>query len=168
MTVVTFRYAGEDDIAALVGLRLRVDAEQERRFGGARWSTTINQNSVARGLKTGRVLLALQDGTLIGAVRIEARKPWAFDLSYFTPVAQALYLHDVNIEPALQGRGHGARLIEEVKSRARDWPADAIRADTFDGAAGASAFYRKCGFKAVGRKTYRSVPLAYFELLLTA
>jgi GNAT superfamily N-acetyltransferase len=166
MPIMIFRYADESDVAELLGLRLRVDADQTRRFGRARWSTAIDQNSVARGLKTGRVLIALQDGRVVGGVRMEARKPWAIDLSYFTPAARPLYLHDVNIEPALQGRGLGAKLVEEVKSRARDWSADAIRVDTFDGAAGAGPFYEKCGFRAVGRKTYRSVPLAYFELLL--
>jgi len=166
MSPLTFRYADENDIAELVRLRLRIDAEQARRFGGARWSTTINEGSVARGLKTGRVLMGLQEGMTVGAVRMETRKPWAIDLAYFTPASRAIYLHDVNIEPALQGHGLGRSLMEEVKSAARDWPADAIRTDTFDGAAGAGPFYEKCGFRAVGRKTYRSVPLAYFELLL--
>ena len=56
MPIMIFRYADESDVAELLGLRLRVDADQTRRFGRARWSTAIDQNSVARGLKTGRVL----------------------------------------------------------------------------------------------------------------
>ena len=38
--------------------------------------------------------------------------------------------------------------------------------DAYDGAAGAGRFYAKCGFLEVGRKTYRGVPLVYFELML--
>jgi GNAT superfamily N-acetyltransferase len=56
--------------------------------------------------------------------------------------------------------------MEEAKAVARAWPADAIRLDAYDHEAGAGEFYRKCGFKEVGRVTYRGVPLVYFELLL--
>jgi hypothetical protein len=31
---------------------------------------------------------------------------------------------------------------------------------------GAGPFYEKCGYRPVGRVTYRKTPLAYFELLL--
>ena len=164
---LSFDFAGQEDVPALLAFRLRVDNEQAHRFGKARWSTTINESSVARGLKTGRVLMAHQDGELIGAVRMETRKPWAIDLSYFTPACRAVYLHDVIVEPRLQRRGIGRALIEEVKSVARQWPVDAVRADAFDGASGAGPFYGKCGFRNVGSKVYRGVPLVYYELQLT-
>jgi hypothetical protein len=48
----------------------------------------------------------------------------------------------------------------------REWPADAIRLDAYDGASGGGPFYRKCGFTEVGRTVYRSTPLVYFEYLL--
>lgn len=164
---LTFRFADHEDVPELLALRLLIDSEHERRFGDARWSTTINENSVARGLKTGRVLMAIQAGKCVGAVRMETRKPWAIDLAYFTPAQRALYLHDVNVEPPLQGRGIGRALIEEVKSIAQQWPVGAIRLDAFDGASGAGPFYEKCGFRRVGSKVYRGVPLIYFELCLT-
>ena len=46
------------------------------------------------------------------------------------------------------------------------WPADAIRLDAYDADAGAGDFYAKCGFREVGKATYREVPLRYFEKLL--
>jgi hypothetical protein len=49
---------------------------------------------------------------------------------------------------------------------ARAWPSQAIRLDAYDADAGAGGFYAKCGFREVGRVTYRTVPLIYFELLL--
>jgi hypothetical protein len=49
---------------------------------------------------------------------------------------------------------------------ARAWPSDALRLDAYDHAAGAGPFYATCGFREVGRVTYRGVPLIYFELLL--
>jgi hypothetical protein len=49
---------------------------------------------------------------------------------------------------------------------AAQWPADAIRLDAFDAEAGAGGFYSKCGFREVGRVSYRNVPLIYFEMLV--
>jgi ribosomal protein S18 acetylase RimI-like enzyme len=56
--------------------------------------------------------------------------------------------------------------MEEARRIATAWPGDAIRLDAWDAAAGAGEFYRKCGFREVGRATYRTAPLVYFEILL--
>jgi hypothetical protein len=45
-------------------------------------------------------------------------------------------------------------------------PSDAIRLDAYNADADAGEFYRKCGFREVGRALYRNVPLIYFEMLL--
>jgi GNAT superfamily N-acetyltransferase len=66
----------------------------------------------------------------------------------------------------MQRQGVGRRLLEEAKIVAAAWPCDAIRLDAYDAAAGAGPFYAKCGFREVGRMTYRGVPLIYFELLV--
>ena len=77
---VTVQFATEADIPELLQLRLSVDADQARRFGNDRWSTTINEKSVARGLKSSRVLIARRRGQIIGTLRMETKKPWAIDL----------------------------------------------------------------------------------------
>jgi hypothetical protein len=64
---LSFRFAAEADIPALLKLRLAVDPDQARRFGNNRWSTSINEKSVARGLKSSRVLVARRHGRIIGA-----------------------------------------------------------------------------------------------------
>jgi predicted N-acetyltransferase YhbS len=163
---LSFRLAGEADGVALLALRLAVDRDQERRFGKARWTTAITEKSIARGLRTSRILLASREGEVIATLRMERKKPWAIDLADFTPARQAVYLHDVDVAPHLQRQGVGRRLMEEAKIAAREWMAEAIRVDAYDGPSGAGAFYAKCGFKEVGHKTYRSVPLVYFEMLL--
>ena len=162
---LSFRFAVESDIAALLTMRLAVDADQARRFGDDRWSTTINEKSVARGLRSSRVLTANQRGRIVGALRMETKKPWAVDLKYFTPGCKTVYLHDVNVEPRLQRSGIGRQLIERANA-ARAWPVDAIRVDAYDGPSGAGPFYCKCGFTEVGHTVYRRVPLVYFELVL--
>lgn len=79
----------------------------------------------------------------------------------------AVYLHDVDVAPERQRAGIGRALIERAKAVAREWPADAIRVDAYDGPSGAGSFYRKCGFTEVGRAVYRRVPLVYFEFVFT-
>jgi len=59
-----------------------------------------------------------------------------------------------------------ALLRQRVMALCAGWPADAIRLDACDAPAGAGAFYAKCGFRAVGRATYRGCPFEYFEQLL--
>ena len=72
---LSFRFATESDIPALLKLRLAVDADQTRRFGKNRWFTTINERSVACGLKSSRVLLARRQGRIVGTLRMETKKP---------------------------------------------------------------------------------------------
>jgi GNAT superfamily N-acetyltransferase len=163
---LSFRFAAEADAPAILALRFAVDAEQEFRFGDDRWTTTISEASVARGLKSSRVVLATSRGRIVGMLRMETKKPWAIDLAYFTPVPKAVYLHDVDVEPRQQRSGIGTQLMERAKSAAREWPVNAIRLDAYDGPAGAGPFYAKCGFTEVGRVVYRSVPLVYYELVL--
>jgi GNAT superfamily N-acetyltransferase len=162
---LSFRFATAGDLAPLLALRLAVYADQAQRFGADRWTTSVTEKSVARALRS-RVLLANRNKRIVGAVRMETKKPWAIDLAYFTPVCKALYLHDMNVDPAVQRSGIGLQLLDRTKTIARKWPVDAIRVDTYDGLAGAASFYVKCGFKEIGHKVYRGVPLTYLELVL--
>jgi GNAT superfamily N-acetyltransferase len=164
---LSFRFADEADIPAIVELRLAIDRDQARRFGTDRYSTAISEKSVARGLASSRVLVACSKRRIVGGLRMETKKPWAIDLRYFTPVTKAIYLHDVNVHPDEQRSGIGRQLLERAKDVARDWPAGAIRLDAYDGASGGGPFYKKCGFTEVGRTVYRRVPLVYFEYLLS-
>ena len=103
---------------------------------------------------------------LVGTLRLSTKMPWAIDRAYFTAVPRALYLHDMAVSPEVQGRGVGRRLVREAVLAARAWPSNAIRLDAYDAPAGAGPFYASCGFREVGRVTYRKVPLIYFELLV--
>jgi len=70
------------------------------------------------------------------------------------------------VDPSMQGKGIGRLCIKEAKAIARDWPSDAIRLDAYDAEAGAGDFYRKCGFREVGRVSHKNTPLVYFEMML--
>ena len=163
---LSFRLAGNKDIPALLQLQLAVDADQAGRFGDDRYTTTISEKSIARGLKSSRMVVAVRRGRIVGSVRMETKKPWAIDPSYFTPARTAVYLHNVNVHPVLQRSGIGRQLMERARQVAKEWPVDVIRLDAYDGPSGAGPFYTKCGFKKLGHAVYRSVPLIYYELVL--
>lgn len=119
-----------------------------------------------RGLETSHVLVARDAGQIVGTLRLATKKPWAIDAKYFSPVRKPIYLHDLAVAPERQREGIGRLLVQEAKAVTMAWPADAIRLDAYDHAAGAGGFYARCGLRPVGRAIYRGVPLLYFELLL--
>lgn len=163
---VTIAAATESDVPAIVALRSAVDSHLTSQFGGDVWTTSVTEKSVLRGLTTSHVLVAHRRTRIVATLRLATKKPWAIDLKYFSPVPRALYLHDMAVAPDLQRTGVGRRLIEEAKAVVKEWPASAIRLDAYDGRSGAGLFYAKCGFREVGRATYRKTPLVYYELLL--
>jgi GNAT superfamily N-acetyltransferase len=158
--------ATDADVVEIAALRTAVADDLTGRHGRGHWSSCVTEKSVVRGLKTSRVLVTRSADGIVGTVRLATKKPWAIDLKYFVSVRRPLYVHDLAVAPSAQRSGVGRLLMEEAKAVARSWPADAIRLDAYDHAAGAGEFYVKCGFREVGRVTYRGVPLVYFELLL--
>src|SRR5207247_5407563 len=103
----------------------------------------------------------------VAVVRLATKKPWAIDATYFTPCRRPLYLTDMAVAPAWQGKGVGRVCMDQAIRLAETWPGDAIRLDAYGAPAGAAAFYFKCGFVNRGRVTYRGTPLVYYELLLS-
>ena len=155
-----------DDAGTIAALQTRVAEDLTRRHGVGHWSAPVTEQNVARGIASSTVLIGRDDGVIVGTLRLVTKKPWAIDPAYFASVRRPLYLLSMAVEPARQRTGIGSRLLAEVRVVGAQWPADAIRLDAYDSAAGAGSFYAKCGYREVGRVTYRSVPLRYFELLL--
>ena len=166
--------ASEADAAELAALRTDVADHLTRRYGQGHWSALVTERGERRSLKATRIIVArdaVSDASsgasaIVGTFRLGTKKPWAIDTAYFTDVERPLYLTDMAVVPSQQRQGVGRRLIEEAKEAAAAWPADALRLDAYDHAAGAGAFYAKCGFRQVGRVTYRGVPLLYFEWMV--
>ena len=153
------------DAPAIVSLRTRVAAQLTDDFGRGHWSSSVTEAGVSRAIATSRVLVARDGSGVIGLLRLTTKKPWAIDPDYFEPVHRPLYLIDMTVDPSRQRQGLGRLLLEHAKQVAREWPADAIRLDAYEGH-GTDLFYTKCGFKEVGRVVYRGVPLIYFEIVL--
>lgn len=174
---LTISEATPNDVAEILALRLAVGARMQERFGDDRWAPPINEGSVLRLFKGPRtrksdgetlikILIGKSRGEIVALTRMQTKKPWAFDLKYFSADVKAVYLGDVEVSPKFQGHGFGTQLMEAAADDARAWPADAVRTSAYDGVAGAGPFYSKCGFREMGRVTYRTIPMIYFEMIL--
>ena len=161
-----FSTATDADAPVVTALRAAVAADLTRLYGHGHWSSVATDKGVLRDINTAHVLIARTSDRPVGTVRLATTKPWAIDPAYFTACASVLYLTDLAVAPELQRRGIGRLCLEHAIQVARDYPVSAIRLDAYDGPVGAGQFYAKCGFREVGRVTYRKTPLIYYELLL--
>ena len=163
---LTLTPATAEQAEAIAALRSEVAADLTRRFGEGHWSAPVSVKSVQFNLVTARVYVAHMGPRIAVTLALQTKKPWAIDATYFTACQQPLYLINMAVAPDLQRRGLGRRALSAALALARQWPADTIRLDAYDAPAGAGVFYARCGFREVGRMTYRETPLVYFERLL--
>jgi ribosomal protein S18 acetylase RimI-like enzyme len=163
-----FRDAVLKDVATIAGILNAAAGALTARFGEGHWSTLVTERSVELSLPNARVRIGISGKKIVSVLRLATKKPWAIDISYFTPVKRPLYLTGMAIAVEHQGHGVGRLAIDDALAVATAWPADAVRLDAFDAKAGAGPFYAKCGFKERGRVVYRSDPLVYYELLLNS
>ncbi|HUQ86152.1 MAG TPA: GNAT family N-acetyltransferase [Vicinamibacterales bacterium] len=156
------------DAAAIAAVRVAAADGLTREFGEGHWSAHTNEAAVLRDIRASRVLAVRAGADIVGTLTLQKKKPWSIDVSYFTPCAKPLYLINMAVAPEQQGRGFGRALLAEALDVARSLSADALRLDAYDSVAGAGDFYRKCGYTHVGGRSYRGVPLLYFELMTGA
>jgi GNAT superfamily N-acetyltransferase len=164
----TFELATTDDAPALAALHTAVAEDLTARYGHGPWSSKTSEKGVLFAMRTSHGVFMARDGNeIVGTFRLATKKPWAIDTSYFAACKRPLYLLAMAVAPARQKQGIGRLCLEEAKTIAKRWRAEALRLDAFDAKAGAGGFYAKCGFTEVGRVTYRNAPLIYYELLIT-
>ena len=161
-----FRDATVDDVPVIAGLQNAAAGALTARFGVGHWSSLVTERSATVAQRHARVRLGRLGNRIVTVVRLTTKKPWAIDVSHFTPVKRPLYLTGLAVSVAHQGLGLGKLAMEDACAVAWNSPADAIRLDAYDSPAGAGDFYVKCGFKERGRVLYRDDPLVYYELLL--
>ena len=136
------------------------------RFGAGPWSSLVSERSAILAQRHARVRVGREGKRILTVLRLATKKPWAIDVSYFTPVKRPLYLTGLAVSVAHQGQGLGRMALDDARGVAAGWPADAIRLDAWDAEAGAGSFYTKCGYQERGRVIYRGTPLVYYELLI--
>lgn len=165
--MLKFSDATTDDVAIIAALQNASAGALTARYGQGHWSGLVSERGVLDDLRHARVRVGRIGRHVYTVLRLAAKKPWAIDVSYFTPVKRPLYLTGMAVSVAHQGRGFGRQALEDAVAVARAWPADAIRLDAYDAAAGAGLFYERCGYQERGRTVYKGDPLVYLELLLS-
>ena len=163
---VTLKQATMAQAKAIAKLRTATNEKLTRDFGRGPWSTTATEKGVLYAQRNSRVFIVRDARTIIGTLQLATKKPWAIDHSYFSKCQRPLYLTAMAVDPDRQRHGIGRAMLEDVKRVVKAWPGDAIRLDAYDLAGGAGAFYARCGYREMGRITYRGAPLIYYELLL--
>ena len=163
---IKLEIAKPEDADAIVSLQMAVDEKLTSVHGISAWSGRTSVKGVLFVMRHSKVFIVRRQNKIIAMLTLNTKKPWAIDRKYFSKCQHPLYLTSMAVTPGLQRQGIGKLCVEAATKIAKDWPADAIFLDAYDAAAGAGDFYRKCGFREVGRVSYRSVPLLYFELLL--
>jgi len=163
---LTFRDATLKDVPTITALHNAAAGALTARFGEGHWSSLATERGTAAAQRHSRVRVGKSGKRILTVLRLATKKPWAIDVSYFTPVKRPLYLTGMTVAVTHQGQGLGRLALEDSIQVARNWPADAIRLDAYDSDAGAGAFYARCGFLERGRAVYKGDPLVYYELLL--
>ena len=162
----TFQPATPADAAALAALHTAVAEHLTALHGQGPWSSKTSEKGVLYAMRHSKVFVARAGAEIVGTLHLATKKPWAIDTSYFAACRRPLYLLAMAVAPAKQRQGLGKRCLQAAVKIAQAWPADAIRLDAYNAAAGAGPFYTRCGFTEVGRVTYRRAPLIYYELKL--
>jgi GNAT superfamily N-acetyltransferase len=161
-----FRDATPDDAPAIAGLQNAAAGALTARFGTGHWSSLTTERRVLLAQRHARWRVGREGARILTVVGLARKKPWAIDVSFFTAAPCPVYLTGMTVSVAHQGHGLGRLALDDARAVATAWPADAIRLDAYDAAAGAGAFYAECGFQDMGAVVYRGTPLRYFELLL--
>ncbi len=163
---ITLEAATTHDAAAIASLRTAVSHDLKTKYGEGPWSGNRTEKGVLFDMRHAVVYIARKRNRLIATLTLCTKKPWAIDRKYFSKCNRPLYLTSMAVAPDLQRQGIGRLCLDATVKLVKKLPGDAIRLDSYDAEAGAGEFYRKCGFREVGRVSYRKVPLVYFEILL--
>ena len=163
---LTFRDATLKDVPAIAALQNAAAGALTARYGEGHWSLLSTERGAALAQRHARVRVGRAGKRILTVVRLATKKPWAIDVSYFTPVKRPVYLTGMAVSVAHRGQGLGRLAVEDALAVAKEWSADAIRLDAYDADAGAGPFYARCGFRERGRVVYKGDPLVYYEFLL--
>ena len=164
--LLRFRDATPSDVPVIAAMQNAVAGALTARFGEGLWSSLVTERSVGLAQRHARVRVGRSGKRLLTVLRLATKKPWAIEVSYFTPVKRPLYLTGMAVSVAHQGQSLGRQALGDARAVASAWPADAIRLDAYDADAGAGSFYEHCGFQERGRVVYKGNPLVYYEILL--
>jgi predicted N-acetyltransferase YhbS len=157
---ITIRLATErDDISALTSLLHRAYAQLGN--AGLRYKAVDQSEDVTRKrMSVGECYLALQEDRIVGTLLF--KPPQRTQGSPWLDQPDIASLGQLAVEPALQRRGLGSRLMDLAEQRALECGAREIALDTAEPAAHLRAWYSSRGYRFIefaqwSHTNYRSV-----------
>lgn len=161
---MSFRQAEPHEGRTLRRIVAAANETLAKRWGPACPSRTRTLDTYNRHCLTERVTFALQDGAPIGTFMLKLETPrfagstrWR---DFFSP---HVYLVQMAVLPAMQGRGVGKAMLAHAESEAHALNRPIIRLDAYTGPCGASRFYLRHGFQYRGTGSVNGVALNFFE-----
>src|SRR5262245_10790691 len=136
---MTFRPALLPDIPRIHAVRVGAAGALTEKFGAGPWSRVSAFGTIRRALNQARAnpaaatLFVLADGGRIAGTCTLDRETGAFyrRLGFSAPDDPAFYMRSMSVDPALQGRGFGRRMMEESERHARRLGLKALRLDAY-------------------------------------
>ena len=165
----------ETPLEILVGEPSHVDAAWEivRRCRDAlradqilQWDSVYPTRAVVDAdAARGGLFVATMSGAFIATVAVDAVQDEQYLGVPWTTVEPALVVHRLCVEPAMQGRGIGRRMMSFIRDYAERQGFASIRLDAYSGNPAAVAMYRRMGFREAGSVHFprRSLPFLLFE-----
>lgn len=124
--------------------------------GGMRYLASHQSPRMTRKrIKKGECFVALDGGRIVGTITLVPPGKTAGTPHYDR--RDVASFHQFAVDPALQGRGLGARLLALVERRAVELGARELAFDTSEHAAALIAFYGRRGFRFVEHCRWKSV-----------
>src|SRR5947199_7887411 len=103
---VTLQLEPARNAPSLAALQPAVAEDLMARYGRGPWSGKTSEKGVLYAMRTSHGVFTARDGNeIVGTFRLDTKKPWAIDTSYFTVCKRPLYLLAMAVAPARQKQG---------------------------------------------------------------
>lgn len=151
---LTIRPATPTDLPAIMTLIRRV-VPLMNEAGNFQWSADYPNEAVFQeDIRQQQLWVAELDGQLLG---IAALTNNAQDAEYaqadWDPATPAVVTHRLAVDPAAQGKGVAAALLQQAEVLAREWRLNTLRVDTNSENAATQRLFPKLGYRFAGEIT---------------
>lgn len=145
--LVVRRARGADDVETVAKMWVRA-AERLAAKGSDQWQYPVKVHNINAAVAAGTCWLVHTDGQVAGTITVDQQA----DPTYWLPEddpTNALYVHRMIIEPALQGQNAGVALLDWVAETAIAQGFHWVRLDAWRSNHGLRRYYEHLGFQLV-------------------
>lgn len=151
---LVLRLATPTDVPAIMALVRRV-VPLMHESGNFQWTTDYPNEAVFQDdIRRQQLWVAEREGQLLG---IAALTNNAQDAEYaqadWDPATPAVVTHRLAVDPAAQGQGVAAALLQQAETLAREWGLNTLRVDTNSENTATQRLFPKLGYRYAGEIT---------------